>query len=216
MSFRKKYYKYGKENLIKSQDQVFSEIFQYYFFYFIEKKEHKIRPFANDNAHLYFNNDILFFLEIFKKFSKSFFKISLLALPFFVVLRLVAPFPREAKAGTPPPLQASARSTVTGKGSTLSCRDVNFRHNKKFIIAALQPKLTNRAQRGPISLGSALRMHTFHIPHNIKTTTTSYTHFGYSFIHISDRNQVITMSSLRYQQVRLTKQHLVSNVKFTP
>lgn len=149
-----------------------------------------------------------------KEISKFVIRIFFLALPFLFILKYIVPIPRQAEAVTTVPVQTP--TSMHRKGYTLSHRDENFGKSKKVIVAALQPKTTNRALRGPISLGSALKMGTFRTHNSIQTSNTFITQFGYSFVEISNRHQVVTPSSLNIQQIRVTKQHLISNVMFTP
>lgn len=138
------------------------------------------------------------------------------ALPFLFIFKYIVLVPQEAKAITTLPSQTT--TVMPREGYTLSRRDEDFGKWKKVIVAGLQPKTTNCVLRGPLFLRSTLRMPTFrtHKSYSLQTSTTTFTLFGYSFLQVSNRNQIITMSSFNVQQVRLTKQHLIQNLTFMP
>jgi hypothetical protein len=138
----------------------------------------------------------------------------LLGLPLLFILKYIVPVPQEAKAVNTSPVQTT--TVMPRKGYTLSRRDNNFGKSKKVVVAALQPKTTNRALHGPVFLRSTLKMPIFRTHNSVQTSNNFFTQFGYSFIQVSNRNQIITMSSFNFQQVQVTKQHLIQNDMFTP
>lgn len=116
-------------------------------------------------------------------------------------------FPKQAVALTTPITNTLVQIPMSNVTSS-------SRPSQGVVIAGLQPRLTGRGSRGPI-LFRSLSLHTSPLYQLRKQTSTS-THFGFSFIRVTTPNRVVTMSSLRVQQVQVTRFEFLKNPNFSP